>query len=100
VRLLVSEPGIAWFLHSDQASLALPSDAVALLRDCARRSRSFVFSALEDGVAEHTVRDDVDPEHLLVMVMGTIHAFVGRRDGKRKPDAGAVVSSLMRVIAP
>lgn len=100
VKLLVSEPGIAWFLHSDQAALSLPSDAVAVLRDCARRSRSFVLAALEDGVAEHTIRDDVDPEHLLVMVMGTIHAFVGRRDGRKKPDVGAVVAALMRVIAP
>jgi AcrR family transcriptional regulator len=100
VELLVSEPGIAWFLHSDQAALALPSDAVALLEGCARRSRSFVLAALEDGVAARTIRDDVDPEHLLVMVMGTIHAFVGRRGAKRKHDASAVVSALMRVIAP
>jgi len=100
VELLDSEPGIAWFLHSDQAALALPSDAVAVLEGCARRSRSFVLAALEDGVAEHTIRDDVDPEHLLVMVMGTIHAFVGGRHSRKKPDAGAVVSALMRVIAP
>lgn len=103
IETLRREPGIAWFLHSDQAALNLPPDAVERLRQCARRTRRFVLDALAEGTADGSIRGDVDPEHLLVMVLGTVHAFLAQaRSPKQKPTqrTDAIVRALVRVIAP
>jgi len=101
IETITAEPGIWWFLHSDQASLTLPPDAVEMLRSRARRSRAFVLEALEDGVADGTIRGDVDPEHLTFMVLGVVHAFLGRAHTKATPgEVAGVADALVRVIAP
>lgn len=103
IEALTSEPGIAWFLHSDQAPLSLPPDAVARLRNCTRRTRTFVLDALAEGVGDGTVRGDVDPEHLLLMVLGTVHAFLNRARSSKAasaPDVDGIARALIRVIAP
>ncbi len=105
-EVLRSEPGIAWLLRSEQASLALPNDSVRLLRGRAKRSRQYILDAIEDGVAQGSIRADIAPELLLVPIMGTIHAVLGMRGirGKRSikesSDPDAVLSALMRMIAP
>ena len=105
VRLLGSEPGLAWLLLSDQASLALPADAVERLRGLVERSRRFLLDALRDGVRDGTIRDDIEPEVLLVPVMGTVHALVGMRGvhrgaARRNRGPDRVFAALRRLIAP
>lgn len=101
IELLTTQPGIGWFLHSDQAALNLPPAAVARLRDCARRTHAFVLAALKDGVGIGSIRSDVGVEHLLVVFLGTIHAFVNRARSQHKaPDIEGIVRALMLIIKP
>jgi AcrR family transcriptional regulator len=106
VRLLGSEPGIVWLLRSEQAHLTLPKSAVKLLDSLINRSRQFLLDAIREGARQGTIRDDIKPDILLVLVMGTIHALLGmpgiRRPSKRKlsPDPELILSALMRMIAP
>jgi AcrR family transcriptional regulator len=106
LQVLRSEPGVAWLLRSEQASLELPDDAVELLRSRARRTRQYLLAAIRDGVAEGSIRDDIAPEILLVPIMGTIHAVLGmpgirgKTAEKKSNDPDAVLSALVRMIAP
>lgn len=106
VRVLGSEPGIVWLLRSEQAYLALPSDAVTLLQICVKRSRQFVLDAIREGVSQGSIRDDIEPEILLVLVMGTIHSLFGMpgagrsAKGKHPQDPDRILAALMKLIAP
>ncbi len=101
IEALTSNPGIGWFLHSDQAALSLPPAAVARLGDCARRTHAFVLGALKEGVGVGSIRGDIPTEHLLVMFLGTIRAFVNRaRLRQNAIDVEGIVRALMLVIAP
>ena len=77
VLLLRTDPGTAWLLRSDQATGALPRRAVARLEAAVARSRAFLKQAVEEGVADGSLRHDVPPEALLLTVTGTIHALAG-----------------------
>jgi AcrR family transcriptional regulator len=106
IELLRDEPGLAWLLRSEQAYLVLPEQAAASLRNAARRSRQFLLGALADGAEVGSVRSDIPPEVLLVTVLGTIHALIGRGDphpshaGQRPPDPDRVLSGLVRLLEP
>jgi len=106
LQVLRSEPGVAWLLRSEQASLALPDDAVRLLRSRAKRTKQYILAAIEDGVAKGSIRGDIAPEILLVPIMGTIHAVLGmpgirgKTTAKESNDPDAVLSALVRMIAP
>jgi len=106
LQVLRSEPGIAWLLRSDQASLALPDDAVELLRSRAKRTRQYILTAIEEGVAEGSIRDDIAPEILIVPIMGTIHAVLGmagirgKSAAKKSSNSDAVLRALVRMISP
>ncbi len=106
VRLLGSEPGIVWLLRSEQAHLNLPKGAIDLLGSLIKRSQKYLLDAIREGGKQGTIRDDVQPDILLVLVMGTIHALLGmpgiRRPSTRRhsPDPDVVLSALMRLIAP
>jgi AcrR family transcriptional regulator len=106
VRLLGDDPGLVWLLRSEQAYLALPQDAVGLLRGIVRRSRAFVLGTLRDGATDGSIRDDIEPELLLVPVVATIHAVIGRSPAQRgrsrgsQPDPERVLLALARLLAP
>ena len=106
VRLLADEPGIAWLLRSEQALLSLPAGAVAELRALGRRSRDFLVAALRDGARDGTIRADIEPEILVVPVLGTIHtlaglsAMHGRRRRARDQEMEQVLGALRRLLAP
>jgi AcrR family transcriptional regulator len=106
VRLLAAEPGIAWMLRSEQALLSLPADAVAELRSLGRRSRDYLVEALRDGARDGTIRADIEPEILVVPVLGTIHtlaglsAMHGRRRRAREQEIEKVLGALRRLLAP
>lgn len=106
IALFRSEPGIAWLLRSEEASLSLPADSVALLRGQVERSGRYLLDTIHEGVAAGTIRDDLEPEHLLVVVMGTIHALAGmpgvHRGAKksRQRDPETVLAALARMLGP
>jgi AcrR family transcriptional regulator len=106
VRLLRGDRGLAWLLRSDQAYLVLPEQAAQSLRDIARRSRTFLLDALIDGAEDGTIRRDIEPEILLVTVLGTIHALIGSADphpshpGRKPPRFDRVLSGLVRLLQP
>lgn len=105
VRLLGSEPGVAWFVHSEQAALVLPADAASRLRRLVTRTRKFLLTAIREGAAAGTVRDDVEPDVLLVPVLGTIHALIGTAGAPkvraaRRLRAKQVIDGLIRLLAP
>jgi len=106
IALFRSEPGIAWLLRSEEASLSLPADAVELLRGQVERSGRYLLDTIREGVAAGAIRDDLEPEHLLVVVMGTIHALAGmpgvhqRARKSRQRDPEPVLAALARMLAP
>jgi hypothetical protein len=81
-------------------------EAVGWLAEIIKRSRLYVLTALREGAAEGTIRDDIEPEILSVTVMGTIHALIGmtgmrrRAAGEGKEDPEIVLNALMRMIEP
>ena len=106
VDLLGSDRGLAWLLRSEQAYLTLPEDAVQSLREMVERSARYLLEAIREGVGDGSVRDDIEPQLLLVPVMGTIHALVGmsgvhRVAPDREPaEPERVLSALQRLLAP
>ncbi|MBN4071879.1 TetR/AcrR family transcriptional regulator [bacterium AH-315-F18] len=104
VSLLGADRGLAWLLRSDQAFLELPTGAVSDLKALAARSRKFLLTAIQEGAADGSIRQDIEPEHLLVIVRGTVHALIGisgvhrtlRRSRKEKP--GQVLMALKRMM--
>lgn len=106
VRLLGSDPGLAWLLRSEEARLSLPAPAVDLLQDVVARSRRFVLRTLREAAEQGSVRADIEPEILMVPVMGTIHALIGMRgvhrlktdELGREPEL--VLDALVRLLAP
>lgn len=104
VQLLRGDRGLAWLLRSDQAYLVLPEQAAQNLRAVARRSRTFLLDALIDGADEGSIRRDIEPEILLVTVLGTIHALIGSADphpshpGRTPPRFDRVLSGLVRLL--
>jgi AcrR family transcriptional regulator len=104
VRVLGGDKGLAWLLRSQQAYLALPPGAVELLRDLVKRSKGFLLRALREAASEGSVRRDLEPEVLIVFVMGTIHALIGmtgvHATQRRPAKAEAVFSALKKILAP
>jgi hypothetical protein len=74
--LLNSCNGLAWLLKSEQAFLTLPEDSVESLRSIMKRSKSFLLKSINDGISEGSIRNDIDPEVLIVPIMGTIHSMI------------------------
>ena len=105
VRVLGADPGLAWFLRSEQASLALPQDAANLLRDLVTRSKTYLLATLREGIADGSIRDDIDPQILLVPVLGTVHTLIGmsgvqRTSPGRRPSSDRVLAGLVALLSP
>ena len=95
--------GIAWLLLSDQVYLTLPEGALARLRGLVGRSRKFLLDAIRAGAKGGTIRSDIDPEILLVLFTGAVHAIVGtagvhRR--ARRPAPARVLDALRGLLSP
>lgn len=104
VRLLGRDPGLSWLLRSEDASLSLPADSVGQLRKLVGRSRAFLLEAVRDGARDGTLRSDIDPEDLLVPILGTIHTLVGPPGVHGRVGAHSrserVLTALARMISP
>ncbi len=106
IRVLGADAGIAWLFRSEQVNHCLPPAAIGKLADVARRSQRFVLEALTEGAARGSIRNDIEPALLLVPVMGTIHALIGRegihdhaiRAGQAGPEQ--VLSALAVLLSP
>jgi AcrR family transcriptional regulator len=103
ITLLRANPGLAWMLMSEQAYLTLPAESLAGLRKMVQRSRKFMLEALRQAAEQGDIRDDIEPEAMLVPLMGTIHALIGgpgmHRSGKR-PDPDRILAALLKMLAP
>ena len=79
IRLIDSEPGLAWLLLSDQVYLCLPAEAVERLRALVQRSRAFLLRALEEATERGELRRDLEPATALPILSGTVHALIAAR---------------------
>jgi AcrR family transcriptional regulator len=77
VSLLGSDRGLAWLLRSEQAHHALPEGAVKQLQALVKRSKKYFMDAMREGASNGSIRNDIEPEILIVMVTGTVHALIG-----------------------
>ena len=77
VQLLGASPGLAWLMRSEQAEAVFPPDAVRNLWEVTQRSKEFIQHALKEWVEDGTIRNDIDGDVLLLLIMGTIHALIG-----------------------
>ena len=87
ITLLNSCNGLAWLLKSEQAFLTLPKDSVESLQSMMRQSKRFLLKSIKDGINEGSIRNDIDPEVLIVPIMGTIHSMMvlpGMKNGSHK----------------
>lgn len=106
MRVLGPDPGLSWLLRSDQAPLVLPADAVETLRAVVARSRKFVLDAVREGVSDGSIRSDIEPEILVVPILGTIHALIGMSGVHRYATGGRtnvpdrVLDALATLLAP
>ena len=106
IGLLSADAGIAWLFRSEQVGQCLPPAAIGKLAGMGQRSRRFVLEALTEGAARGSIRNDIEPALLLVPVMGTIHALIGRdgihdatlRSGRTGPEQ--VLSALAILLSP
>jgi AcrR family transcriptional regulator len=94
--------GILRLVLSEQFLLALPPSASERLTAQVQRTRAFVTECLRDGQAAGELRDDLAPEALAPIVMGTIQllAFAGAGPLRRSVDAQAVREALDTLLAP
>ncbi|MGD8412592.1 MAG: TetR/AcrR family transcriptional regulator [Candidatus Latescibacterota bacterium] len=106
VHLFESDPGLGWLVRSEQAYLTLPAGAVKRLRALVERSTDYIREAIRDGVAQGSIRSDIEPEALLIVVMGTVHALVGgsgmhrRSVRQRSRNRDRVLAALARLLSP
>jgi AcrR family transcriptional regulator len=77
IMLLNTCNGLAWLLKSEQAFLTLPMDSVESLRSMMKQSKRFLLKSIKDGISEGSIRNDIEPEILIVPIMGTIHSMIG-----------------------
>lgn len=97
IDALQSIPGLTWLLRSEQAYLTLPEDSVEALQNIAKRSQKYLLAAIKKSIAEGGIRDDIAPQDVLVIAMGTIHALSGLpslRQQKKKKSPDKVLKTL------
>lgn len=99
--------GILRLVLSEQFTLALPEEAAARLGQAVMESRAFLVKALSEGQSRGEIRDDIPPEMLTTVVMGTIQVSAferalggtrSMRGGARPP--GSPRATLMKLLAP
>ncbi len=93
--------GILRLVLSEQFALALPREAAMKLQGAVMESRAFLKRALEEGQERGEIRDDVTPDVLTTVVMGTIQvaAFDAARGAPGSPGRSGVRAGLLRLLA-
>lgn len=103
VELIRGTPGLAWLLLSDQVYLTVPPAAIERLRALVARSRDFLLAAIRQGLADGSLRRDVEPGVMLILITGAVHSLVGasgvhRPRGARKSPSPSPSPSARRVL--
>jgi hypothetical protein len=101
--LFESSPGLAWLLRSEQAYLILPKDSVNALQIIAKQSKQYILDLLEEGIELGIIRNDIDPQILLIPIIGTIHTMIGisgirKSTGNKKTEFKKVFLALERML--
>lgn len=96
--------GVARLMFSEQFALALPPPAAARLVGLVADTRATVLEILQAAAAEGRVREDLAPEDLLPVVMGSLQHLVflsamGPRIAKA-PSPRKVFQTLASLLAP
>jgi AcrR family transcriptional regulator len=97
IMLLNSCNGLAWLLKSEQAFLTLPKDSVESLRSMMKGTKRFLLKSLKDGINEGSIRNDIDPEILIIPIMGTIHSMIvlpGMKNSSQKKQLSNITKVL------
>ncbi len=82
LTLVADSAGVLTLVLSEQFALALPEDAVRVLREAIRQTHAFVARALRDGQEDGTIRSDVSAEALGLLFMGAMQmTALARRTG-------------------
>ena len=99
-------PGVAWLLLSDQAYLTVPEPAILRLRQLVIRSREYLLTALQEGIADGSLRSDIRAQELLVIFTGTVHQWVrassiqARASGSKSRKPERVLDALFTLLSP
>jgi len=102
IELLGANPGLTWLLMSQQAYLTLPPTSVTKLRAVVRHSKRFLLAAIRQGATEGSIRSDLEPEALLVTILGTVHALIGMQGVARgrARNAEQAMDALLTMLRP
>lgn len=80
-RTVAGHVGLARLIFSDQLAMALPDDALELLRGAVKTTGAAIARALTEAQARGEVRSDVDAADVVPIVMGTVQLLALQRGG-------------------
>ncbi len=82
--------GLSRLLLSEQFAMALPPAAGERLRGLITRTRQWVRAVLAEAIEAGDIRNDIDPDALAVLVLGTVQALALATGGMHgRPMLGA-----------
>lgn len=82
LTLVSGTAGVLTLVLSEQFALALPGDALRVLREAIGQTHTFVVRAIRDGQADGSIRADVSAEALALLFMGALQmTALARRTG-------------------
>jgi AcrR family transcriptional regulator len=99
LSLVADSAGVLTLVLSEQFALALPDDAVQVLRHAIGTTHAFVARAIADGQSDGSIRADVPAKALALLFMGAIQmTALARRSGAvtATPDAVDALDLLIR----
>lgn len=99
LTLVSGSAGVLTLVLSEQFALALPDEAVRVLRDAIARTHEFIARAVADGQTDGSLRGDVPAEALALLFMGAMQmTALARRTGAvgGKHDAIDTLDVLIR----
>jgi AcrR family transcriptional regulator len=99
LALVSGRAGVLALVLSEQFALALPDEAVRVLREAIGQTHAFVAHAIRDGQADGSIRADVPAEALALLFMGALQmTALARRTGAVAaiPDAVEALDVLLR----
>ncbi len=103
--LAAQHPGLPQLVFSEQFGKALPPKGARALRGVVLRTRDFLAEALAEAGRRGELRDDLPPEELALVVLGSLLArallstFVPEAPS-RQADREAAIDGLLRLLAP
>lgn len=72
LSLVADSAGVLTLVLSEQFALALPQDALRVLREAVGQTHRFVACALQQGQREGSIRADVCPRALALLYLGAL----------------------------